>query len=140
MGVLADAHCHFFSRAFFAALGGEQAIGKLGWDAPGTAEELADRWAAELDRHGVARAALIASVPGDEGSVAAAVARHPARFVGFFMVDPTADGAAERASGAIDRGGLGTMCLVPAKLRFALPGPRVGHMLAMDAAWHWLVG
>ena len=32
---------------------------------------------------------LIASVPGDAASVAAAVRRHPTRFVGFFMVDPT---------------------------------------------------
>ena len=43
----------------------------------GDAEELADRWIAELDRHGVARAALIASIPGDEVSVAEAVAPHP---------------------------------------------------------------
>ena len=48
----------------------------LGWDAPGTPDALADRWVAELDRHQVARAALIASVPGDEESVAAATAKH----------------------------------------------------------------
>ena len=92
-----DAHCHFFSTPFFATLGGDAALAKLGWDAPGTAEALADRWVAELDRHQVSRAALIASVPGDAASVAAAVARHRDRFVGFFMVDPTQpDGGRQR--------------------------------------------
>ena len=52
------------------------------------ATELGDRWIAELDRHGVARAALIASIPGDAVSVAEAVAHHPHRFVGFFMHNP----------------------------------------------------
>ena len=46
---------------------------RLGWDPPGGDDALADRWIAELDRHDVARAMLIASVPGDEASVAAAV-------------------------------------------------------------------
>src|SRR5689334_1128991 len=94
-----DAHCHFFSTNFFAALGrglpgidperaADAAMERLGWDPPGTPEQLADRWIAELDRHGVARAALIASTPGDAGSVASALQRHPNRFVGYFMVDP----------------------------------------------------
>src|ERR1700674_4115758 len=98
--MLNDAHCHFFSTNFFASLGrwlpgppeiaparaAERAIGELAWEAPASPTELADRWAAELDRHGVSRAALIASVPGDAESVAAAIGRHPQRFVGFFMV------------------------------------------------------
>src|SRR5258708_38032294 len=96
-----DAHCHFFSTPFFATLGGDGALATLGWDAPGPAEALADRWIAELDRHQVSRAALIASVPGDASSVATAVSRHPGRFVGFFMVDPTQPDAAERASAAV---------------------------------------
>src|SRR5204863_5738855 len=109
MAALNDAHCHFFSTPFFAALGGDVALATLGWDPPGTAESLADRWVAELDRHGVTRAALIASVPGDAASVAAAAARHPSRFIGFFMVDPTHQDAAPRASEAIDRGGMRAM-------------------------------
>ncbi len=55
----------------------------LAWDPPGTADALADRWVAELDRSGVSRAALIASVPGDAASVGAAVRRHRSRFVGL---------------------------------------------------------
>src|SRR5437762_12576535 len=92
--VVNDAHCHFFSTPFFAALGGDAALAKLGWDAPGTAGQLADRWAAEIDAAGVARSALIASVPGDAGSVGAAVRLHPNRFAGYCMVDPTKPDAA----------------------------------------------
>src|SRR6185436_5631808 len=113
MTALNDAHCHFFSTPFFAALGGYAALAKLGWDPPGSAESLADRWVAELDRHRVNRAALVASVPGDAASVAAAVARHPSRFVSFFMVDPTQPGAAASASQSIDRG-MHAICLFPA--------------------------
>ena len=114
---LNDAHCHFFSTNFFAALGrglpgvtsenaADTAVAKLAWEPPGTAEQLADRWVAELDRRGVDRVGLIASVPGDAGSVAAALRQHPKRFVGFFMVDPTQPDADVGAADAIDRNGL----------------------------------
>jgi predicted TIM-barrel fold metal-dependent hydrolase len=119
--VINDAHCHFFSSRFFETLarqrGREQTAAdvtrELQWDDPGTPDVLADRWARELDSNGVQRAALIASVPGDEESVAAAIARHPARFVGFSMFDPSAPDAAERAARALDRG-LRGVCLFPA--------------------------
>jgi predicted TIM-barrel fold metal-dependent hydrolase len=129
-----DAHCHFFSTPFFAALGGDAAIAQLGWDAPGTADALADRWVAELDRHQVSRAALIASVPGDAASVAAAVARHRDRFVGFFMVDPTADGAADRAAAAVERDGLRAICLYPAMHRFSIQDERARRIFDIAAA------
>ena len=132
--MLTDAHCHFFSTPFFAALGGEPAIAKLGWERPGSAEQLADRWIAELDRARVSRAALIASVPGDSASVAAAVRRHPQRFVGFFMVDPTEPDAAVTAAEAIDRGGLRTMCLFPAMHRFSIQDERAKRLFDVAAA------
>jgi hypothetical protein len=90
---ISDAHVHFFSHGFFSALAAQRESTYdelrplLPWELPGEdAAALADRWVAELDRHGVARATLIASVPGDESSVGVAVARHPDRFHGFFMV------------------------------------------------------
>ena len=132
MPALNDAHCHFFSTPFFAALGGDAALAKLGWELPGTAEALADRWAAELDRHGVARAALIASVPGDAASVATAVARHRERFVGFFMVDPTKPDAVDQTGVALDRG-LRAICLFPAMHRFALHDECVQHHFEVAA-------
>ena len=114
---LNDAHCHFFSTRFFAALGRglkdsdpaspeARPLEILGWDDPGTPEQLADRWVAELDANGVSRAAIIASVPGDAVSVGAAVRRHPARFVGFFMVDPTQPDAPVTTAAALDTDGL----------------------------------
>lgn len=137
--MMSDAHCHFFSDRFFRALAAqkglpaEQADGVptlLDWEAPGAPEALADRWVAELDRHQVSRAALIASVPNDELSVAAAVARHPARFVGFFMLDPTAPDALERLDAALARPGMRCACLFPAMHRYPLYDDRVLQVAA----------
>jgi predicted TIM-barrel fold metal-dependent hydrolase len=131
-----DSHCHFFSSRFLEILTkdrrdlppGEQATvvsGLLGWDPPGPADALAGRWVAELDRHHVSRAAIIASVPGDEESVATAVARHPSRLVGFFMLNPAASDAAERLSRALDNWKLRGICLFPAMHQYRLDDQRV---------------
>ena len=102
-----DAHVHFFSHDFFSGLAAQKGaadanvIEALGWDAPDPdPAKFAARWIAELDRHHVASAAVIASIPGDEDSVAAAVRAFPGRLHGYFMVDPTSDGA---ASGSMPR-------------------------------------
>ena len=101
--MIADAHCHFFSSGFFEALGREAGVAsgaaatlpeRLGWESPGDDRQLGARWAAELDRCGVSRAMLIASVPGDEDSVARARDAHPERIVGAFMVNPAGPDAA----------------------------------------------
>jgi predicted TIM-barrel fold metal-dependent hydrolase len=128
-----DAHCHFFSTPFFAGLGGDAALATLGWDPPGTAEALADRWVAELDRYQVSRAALMASAPGDAASVAAAVSLHPRRFVGFFMVDPTQPDAAASASRALAAGGLRVICLFPAMHRYAIQDDRATRLFDVAA-------
>ncbi len=143
--MLHDAHCHFFSRRFFEALArdvpdlgpGDPALAAtaaLGWEAPGPPEELADRWVAELDRHGVSRAALIASVPGDEQSVAEAAARHPRRFVGWFMLDPTREDAPRRTADALGRLRLRCVCLFPAMHRYRLDDERVRRVVDVAAA------
>jgi predicted TIM-barrel fold metal-dependent hydrolase len=142
--ILNDAHCHFFSTPFFAALGRglkdaddrapHKVVSRLGWDDPGVAEELADRWVQELDRAGVSRAALIASVPDDGGSVAAAVTRYPSQFVGFFMVDPTQPDAAAVAAHALDALKLRTICLFPAMHRYAIHDERVRRLFDVAAA------
>src|SRR5262245_3622482 len=129
-----DAHCHFFSSSFFAPLGGDAALATLGWDPPGSADALADRWVAELDRARVSRAALIASVPGDAASVETAVGRHPDRFVGFAMVDPTQADAAAAAAEAIDRGTLRTICLFPAMHRYSIQDERARRLFDVAAA------
>jgi len=147
--VINDAHCHFLSTAFFQALarqmagrrsgqragrqGGLDALyGELHWDDPATSEALADRWVQEMDTNGVQRAALIASVPGDEASVAVAVERHPSRVVGFFMLDPSAADAPARVRHALHDQGLKGLCLFPAMHHVPLDDDRT--LLAVEAA------
>lgn len=124
-----DAHCHFLSTRFFEALGQERyrrptpapdIARELGWDAPADAASLADRWAGELDRNHVSRAALIASVPGDEDSVNIAIKRHPERFIGFFAVNPTAEGALGRVRRAFAEQGMRCACLFAALHQYRL--------------------
>lgn len=140
---LCDVHCHFFSSQFLELLTStpgieERARGtasevshRLGWDDPGTADELADRWAAELDRCGVARAALIASHPGDASSVATAVRRHPTRFVGFFMFNPAAGDVRRRLAALLADGSLRTICLFPAMHGYRLDDEPVREVFAV---------
>jgi len=93
---VADAHVHFFSHRFFTGLTAQKpgltiegAGSQLGWQMPPEQpEKLAETWVKELDRHGVQKAALIASLPGDEVSVIAAVRSFPERFFGYGMVNP----------------------------------------------------
>jgi hypothetical protein len=135
-----DAHVHFFSPAFFARLAAEagqsvEEIGRrLGWRIPATCEDLAAAWTAELDKHGVAKAALIASIPGDEDSVAAAVKLHPDRFWGFFMANPAAPDGIGRVQNALAYGGVQGVCLFPAMHRYSIADPRVRPVFEAAAA------
>ena len=140
-----DAHCHFFSSRFFETLAREKgdlsessktdAISlTLGWDSPGQPQELADRWVAELDKNGVTRAALIASIPGDEESVAIAVNRHPQRFVGMFMLDPTEHTAEYRTRLAFEEFGLRCVCLFPAMHHYRLDDKRTLKIFELTAS------
>jgi uncharacterized protein len=142
---LCDAHCHFFSSRFLELLTKDvsglpdegragAAAARLGWDAPGTPEELAGRWVAELDRHDVARTALIASLPGDEDSVAAAVRRRPERFVGFFMFNPGAGDVRARLDARLGDRTLRTVCLFPAMHGYRLDDPGVVEVFEAAAA------
>jgi predicted TIM-barrel fold metal-dependent hydrolase len=138
-----DSHVHFFSYRFFSALaeqreGGPEeksveAVGAvLGWEMPPVEpERLAERWVAELDHHGVARAALVASVPGDADSVAAAVSAYPKRFYGYFMVDPRLAEAQSRIEKALAGGLLQGICLFPAMHRYSIHDDKVKPILEM---------
>ena len=134
---VADAHVHFLSHGFFETLATQKGaalqddLHRLGMEAPDVdPARLAHRWSAELDRHGVDRAVLIASVPGDERSVAAAVHAHPDRFYGYFMLDPTQPDALARVASAMDAG-LRGICFFPAMHRYSMHDDRV--LTVLDA-------
>ena len=132
--VVNDAHVHFFSPSFFAGLGADrQRITQLGWEFPDSVDELGARWVGELDKHSVQKCALIASLPGDADAVAIAVAHHPGRFVGFFMLDPTRRDAIDYAKRALDEG-LRTICLFPAMHGYHLHDSRVDDVFALAAS------
>jgi predicted TIM-barrel fold metal-dependent hydrolase len=142
--MITDAHCHFFSSRFLELLapdsgGADEIAFRLQWDPPGTPTELGDRWVAELNRHGVARAALIASMPGDSVSVAEAVAHHPDRFVGLFMHNPMgldSETALDRSFGALHMCGA---CLFPAMHGYRLDDDRVEAVFRAAAEHHGVV-
>jgi predicted TIM-barrel fold metal-dependent hydrolase len=66
--------------------------------------------------------------------VAAAVARHPDRLVGFFMLDPSADDAVDRARHAIATMGLRGLCLFPAMHHVPLSDTRIQQVVEVAAS------
>jgi predicted TIM-barrel fold metal-dependent hydrolase len=122
-----DAHAHLFSRSFFETLirqsselsQAEDPLARVaertGWTLPPEdPARLAADWVRELTKHRVARVLLMASVPGDEASIATATAAFPDRISGAFFIDPTPPGSTERVRRAFDELGLQVACLFPA--------------------------
>jgi hypothetical protein len=111
---IADAHVHFFSHRFFETLAAQKpglTFEALHWQMPPERpEDLANIWAHELDRQGVAHAAILSSVPGDEESVIKAVAAFPDRFFASAMVNPVTWKPADVA----------VACLFPAMHRYSI--------------------
>ena len=135
--LVADAHVHFFSHHFFELLSGqkpgltlEAMQATLGWQFPPVEpEKLAEVWARDLDRHGVDKAALIASLPGDYESVTAAVHAHPDRFFAFSMVNP-------RAWKPETFSDIRVACLFPAMHGYSIQDPLVKPVLDWAAEGH----
>jgi predicted TIM-barrel fold metal-dependent hydrolase len=139
-----DCHIHFFSHAFYRALATQKKLDApeeigalLDWQIPpADVPALAQRWITEMDSHHVQRAALIASIPGDEDSVAAAVALHPQRFYGYFMFDPTQPDAVERMRAAAANPHLHCLCLFPAMHTYSVTDPRLVPILEIASDHH----
>jgi hypothetical protein len=132
-----DAHIHFFTHKFYSALAQQKKAANaealapiLNFEIPAPDPViLAGRWATELARFNVQRAGLIASMPGDEDSVAAAVAAHPDRFHGYFMLDPTQPDALARVNRAAANPHLHCICLFPAMHTYSITDPRLVPIL-----------
>jgi predicted TIM-barrel fold metal-dependent hydrolase len=147
---LCDAHLHFFSKGvlnFYARQvdglkeapdPAAAAAQQLGIEPPpAEPEALAARWIAELDRHGVRRAALFGSAPGEAGAIARAVRAFPERFVPLQMVNPRSADAAGVGRDLVERGIRG-MLLFPA-LHGYFPDDAVCLPLYEAARQHRLV-
>jgi uncharacterized protein len=137
---ISDAHIHFFSHRFFAALAEQKKAPVdsltpvLGWQLPGdNPMNLADTWVQELDRHGVSRAVLIASVPGDQESVIGAVRAFPERFYGYMMVNPVAPSPAADVERALASGHIHGLCFFPAMHRYSIQDDRATALLDLLA-------
>lgn len=134
---VADAHVHFFSRRFFSTLVAQKpgltldaAAAQLGWIMPPEEpERLAEIWVSEMNRHGVEKAALIASVPSDEASSLAAAQAHPSRFFSFAMVNPS-DWKPESFAN------IHGACLFPAMHRFSVHEERAKPVFDWAAQNH----
>src|SRR5437016_405190 len=105
-----DAHTHFFGGSFLDELGkqvganGEEVTRRLGWEMPpAQPEDLARKWVAEMDRHGVDRMISIHTLPGDLESAGRGIAAADGRLVGYVMVNPLANGAADQVGVAVER-------------------------------------
>lgn len=128
-----DAHTHFFSNRFFQLLAAQVPALQGAGDAVARIRELtgfvmppvdpvafAAHWIAELDRHHIAAAMMMASLPGDEDSIASAVAANPGRIFGAFMFDPTKPDAETRAQRLFDELKLRVACLFPAMHQYSV--------------------
>jgi len=129
---VADAHVHFFSHGFFSLLAQqkgcpvEDALATLGWPLPpAEPAELAAQWTAELDRHGVSRALVMASLPGDEASAVLAARAFPARLVPAAIVNPLDPAQRNRLRAHSPR----LICLFPAMHRYSLHDAAVTSLL-----------
>lgn len=161
---VSDAHIHFFSHRFFNSLAQQRQVSieslesLLNWRIPPEdPAQLALEWNAELDRHGLHRSVVIASIPDDYDSVIAAVARFPQRFYAYAMVNPVNDDApngdgplraeaqrhdqtpellrpSSRLRTALETGRLHGLCFFPAMHRYSMHGPRVSALLDLAAA------
>ena len=138
---VSDAHVHFFSYRFFSALADQKKAQfatlapLLGWELPlEDPAQLTQTWVAELDRRGIDKAALIASVPGDAESVIAAVEKFPQRFYGYAMVNPLAPDAAAGVERALASGRIRCLCFFPAMHRYSIQDDRVAALLDLVAA------
>ncbi len=138
---IADAHVHFFSHRFFSELAEQKGVSMdelkalLGWQLPnGDPEALGRAWIEELDRAGVERAALIASIPGDHESVMAAVRKFPQRLYGYMMVNPKSPHAVKQAEQALSSGYMHALCFFPAMHCYSIQDERVAALLDIVAA------
>ncbi len=132
---LFDAHLHFFSYEFFITLArlvtqrtGEapepllaRTAEEAGFELPPTDPiEHLQRWLAEMDRHGVDRAAVFASLPEEAEPLRDACADAEDRLIPLTMVNPVSQNGAAFARQALTEMGFRGILLFPSLHHFDL--------------------
>ena len=143
---IVDFHSHFFSRPFFEALaslapGPESAEERLTALSQRTGIELPPpdverhlaRWLGELDSRGVDHLVSFASVPPEAPALARARELAGGRLSVMALLDPTAEGAAERARALLGEQGFSGLLVFPATHHFHLGEERVRAVLEVLA-------
>ncbi|MBM3991230.1 MAG: hypothetical protein FJ298_09520, partial [Planctomycetes bacterium] len=141
---LVDFHLHLFSRPYFDALAAlsplkgtpserlAQAAASAQIELPSTqlATHVA-RWIAQFDAHGVEHAAAFASAPEEVPSLAEAAVLAKGRITPFALVNPTAQGAAERTRTLLQSQGFRGVLLFPALHHYELSAPECREFLGV---------
>ena len=136
-----DAHCHFFSTKFFSTLSQQRGKGdavaalctELELGRPRRARRAGGPLGQRARRPpGDARRRSSPACRATRRRSAAAVARHPTRFVGYFMVNAAAPDAVARTHAAVYAQRLRCLCLFPAMHHTPLDDERVKKVI--DAA------
>jgi len=141
--LILDAHTHFFSRAFFDGLVEQAAEARATpseelWPLVEGAIELpdpdpvrhAERWVAELDRHGVRAAVTFASLPGEAAAVAAGCRAAAGRLVPYLAVDPTTEAGLAAGRRGLEELGYRGILLFPALHHFDPADQRLDPLYA----------
>ncbi|MEN3039593.1 MAG: amidohydrolase family protein [Candidatus Kryptonium sp.] len=122
-----DAHVHFFSFNFFKTLikikGEETRLGdeftalkeRYGIEAPPVSPvQLARRWIEEMQKYGISKIVLLASIPEDTLSVSTAIVAFPDKFIGFFTLNPLSENVDLEIKRAVENMGMKGFILFPA--------------------------
>jgi predicted TIM-barrel fold metal-dependent hydrolase len=140
-----DAHMHFFSRDFFRLLAAQAGaaqgkdpeqllavtLEKAGIELPAADPAAqARRWLLELDRHGVERAVVFASLPGEAEAVLAGARAGGGRLVPYLLVDPTTPEGLEAGRRGLAELGFRGVLLYPALHRFDPAAPALDPLYA----------
>jgi predicted TIM-barrel fold metal-dependent hydrolase len=146
---IVDGHLHFLSRVFVTQLGSAAGIrnepakhvcNKLKWQLPPEDPvDLGRQWLQELDEHGVDRAVLLHTLPGDVASVAEAMATRPSRFAAYVMINPDESTAVENLKKAVDEQAFCGVTLFPAMHGFDLTSEAVWKVFELANEKHLTV-
>jgi len=149
---LIDAHTHFLSYNYFRHLTQlRKEYGDIdefiaersrqhGFQCPPKDPvRLADLWTIEMERFNVSRVVSIASLPGDESSVGAAVRVFPDRFLGVATVNPFLPVAEEVLEYAARELGFRGVALYPSLHRFAASSEAAFRIYRLARRYHLVV-